>query len=1183
MRFNPMMGFECVRVSAAAVVACAGMAFAQPVLVTTPTTVSATDTTIGGVPLTTAEITVRGTTLTMNGRHSIASLVLERSGTNVAAVLTHTAATEYDYSGGSGTDIVRGLDLVVNGDVTVQGVSGGLVASRIDLDARGYAARTGPGITNWTGGGTGGGGGHGGAGVNGTGVQGGSCYDSVTVPVEFGAGGTGNCCSTPGAGGGRIRLYASGIVTIDGSISANGGGSNGPVSGGGAGGTVSIYGVLVQGTGTVNARGGNAATNWGAGGGGRVVMTYGSRTLPDSVIDASGGTNGTLQAGAGTIMVGPLAGPFTTIVDNRASVAGEATEFSGSVGLGNNLIIRGGGAIGPAHNGGQLIVSVAGNITIEANSGFLADARGHLGREGPGTTAWTGGGTGGGAGHGGAGSNGSGIVGGDCYGLIMQPALMGSGSTGNCCSTPGTGGGALRISASGTITNDGFISANAQTPATSNIGGGAGGSLWVQCNTLAGSGVIRARGASGTDTTWGAGGGGRIAVEYTTSTFPQANFDASGGPVGRESGGAGTVYLNPSSGLDLLIVDNKSAVFGEATEMTGVVYLPASLLVNNGGYIAPKHEDASMQLVMTGAGEIGTLGKIGGDYRGHGPFEGPGTFHWTGGAGGGGAGHGGAGSNGTGAAGGACYGSFQVPVTMGSGGTGNCCTIAGRGGGRMYLSLSGALVNNGVMSVNGEGITSASSAGGGAGGSLWISCGAFSGSGIIESRGGNSPSAVYGAGGGGRVAVYYASSSFPVANFNMSGGDGSQRGGAGTLFLQPSASRATLIVDNEGVAAESTEFSGLLWGDMDVVVTSGGVLGPAHEDPTFVLDVSGNVLIESGGRIGADGRGYAGRTGPGCVNWTGGGGGGGAGYGGAGGAGTGSNAAGGSTYGSETKPDEMGSGGGGNCCGTPGAGGGLIALYVGESLTVNGALSANAQQPGPTTGGGSGGGLYVKAGAVAGVGVIQANGANGADTVNWGGGGGGRIAIYSCAVTMPLANITTNAGTGLHPGGVGTVYFGSGTIEITDEPDSGDYRAGDTVTLTVDAFTTQTPATLTYEWRLNGFTLNDGDLGGRVSGATTQTLEVVAIDCDGGGQYECIVSDVCGSFPSEAALVSVINRTDYNQDGGADTSDVIDLANDIASGVNSFPPNSPDVNNDGGADTSDVIDLANAIAAGLCL
>lgn len=57
-------------------------------------------------------------------------------------------------------------------------------------------------------------------------------------------------------------------------------------------------------------------------------------------------------------------------------------------------------------------------------------------------------------------------------------------------------------------------------------------------------------------------------------------------------------------------------------------------------------------------------------------------------------------------------------------------------------------------------------------------------------------------------------------------------------------------------------------------------------------------------------------------------------------------------------------------------------------------------------------------------------------------------------------------------------------------------------------------------------------------------------------------------------------RADYNQDGGADTSDILDLASDIASGAQSYPPNSPDFNQDGGADTSDILDLAEVVAAG---
>lgn len=62
----------------------------------------------------------------------------------------------------------------------------------------------------------------------------------------------------------------------------------------------------------------------------------------------------------------------------------------------------------------------------------------------------------------------------------------------------------------------------------------------------------------------------------------------------------------------------------------------------------------------------------------------------------------------------------------------------------------------------------------------------------------------------------------------------------------------------------------------------------------------------------------------------------------------------------------------------------------------------------------------------------------------------------------------------------------------------------------------------------------------------------------------------------------VVVTCDYNADGGADTADVLALADDIAAGLQSFPPNTPDFNQDGGADTADVLDMANAIASGTC-
>lgn len=57
---------------------------------------------------------------------------------------------------------------------------------------------------------------------------------------------------------------------------------------------------------------------------------------------------------------------------------------------------------------------------------------------------------------------------------------------------------------------------------------------------------------------------------------------------------------------------------------------------------------------------------------------------------------------------------------------------------------------------------------------------------------------------------------------------------------------------------------------------------------------------------------------------------------------------------------------------------------------------------------------------------------------------------------------------------------------------------------------------------------------------------------------------------------------DFNQDGGADTSDVLELADSVAAGTDPYPGSCRDFNQDGGADTSDILDLADAIASGTC-
>lgn len=144
-------------------------------------------------------------------------------------------------------------------------------------------------------------GGGGGAGFAGSGVTGGSPYVSGgsggyvygnerALPAIGGSGGGGAGGDTTGVGGGggggggAIIVASSGIITVNGSISANGGaGASGPATigyyasggGGGSGGSIRLLANTVSGNGAINANGGggggsNYSANGGSGAVGRI-------------------------------------------------------------------------------------------------------------------------------------------------------------------------------------------------------------------------------------------------------------------------------------------------------------------------------------------------------------------------------------------------------------------------------------------------------------------------------------------------------------------------------------------------------------------------------------------------------------------------------------------------------------------------------------------------------------------------------------------------------------------------------------------------------------------------------------------------------------------------------------------------------------------------------------------------
>ncbi|MEM9177578.1 MAG: hypothetical protein AAGC67_20365, partial [Myxococcota bacterium] len=189
------------------------------------------------------------------------------------------------------------------------------VDSAIDVTGRGYpgggSGSAGFGLGNVpSGAGLRDGGSHGGLGGDDPSRPGapGPVYGDAVRPRTLGGGGSGPTSggAIAGAGGGRIRVVASGDVTIDGVVRADGGlpSSFGQI-GMGAGGSVTVETDRLLGNGSISADGGdvNGANNAG-GGGGRVGLDIGSaNALPAANVTATGGDGFYADGADGTVVI----------------------------------------------------------------------------------------------------------------------------------------------------------------------------------------------------------------------------------------------------------------------------------------------------------------------------------------------------------------------------------------------------------------------------------------------------------------------------------------------------------------------------------------------------------------------------------------------------------------------------------------------------------------------------------------------------------------------------------------------------------------------------------------------------------------------------------------------------------------------------------------------------------------
>ncbi len=124
---------------------------------------------------------------------------------------------------------------------------------------------------------------------------------------------------------------------------------------------------------------------------------------------------------------------------------------------------------------------------------------------------------------------------------------------------------------------------------------------------------------------------------------------------------------------------------------------------------------------------------------------------------------------------------------------------------------------------------------------------------------------------------------------------------------------------------------------------------------------------------------------------------------------------------------------------------------------------------------------------------------------------------YDCVATNACGPAVSNA----------AVIAVNTVAQVTSNPSDVAVRAVYfSATFSVGATGTPSP---TYQWRRNGVDLVDG---GAVSGATTPTLTFNPADrADDGTTIDCVVTNVCGSATSTAALYTVYCPSDFDQNG----------------------------------------------------
>jgi len=405
------------------------------------------------------------------------------------------------------------------------------------------------------------------------------------------------------------------------------------------------------------------------------------------------------------------------------------------------------------------------------------------------------------------------------------------------------------------------------------------------------------------------------------------------------------------------------------------------------------------------------------------------------------------------------YGSATKPIDLGSGGYNYF-----RDGGAIRLVVTDTLINNGIVSSNGDSTSS--------GGSIYVTTKNLTGSGSFSANGGGlySTSVIHGSGSGGRIAIYYEVNSFSGI-VEAKGGCGSYDGYSRTCamdgtvgyfdtinndlsvynswqFLKvdsPFNYNKIILTNGSTIRSEKEvnitaddllldKISNFTLNEDQIInissirlnensrltlsgsemITADNLIISGNSDVTIVIEkifslTIPNINIESGSSISADTKGYFGGPGAPLVYRAG------ASY---GGAGEGSDDA--LTYGSVLEPVDFGSGGNGDL-----RGGGAIRLVVTDTFINNGIVSSNGNSTS------SGGSIYITVKNLSGSGKFSANGGGlYSSSVIFGSGGGGRNAIYYES-NLFTGTVEAKGGCGSYDG-YSRVCAKDGTVKMID-------------------------------------------------------------------------------------------------------------------------------------------------------